>query len=153
MWSRRYGRQKCSLFDEKRGVYYFTRHVPNDLQRHYEKPRIVMCLKTRIQIAALKAIQSLKSKLDSFWLQMRISNMGVPVPCLLTKGQPYAYSTLDTQKKMQLVLRNIGSPDFNEKTKTTQMSWYIPIKPWLKFPITMLLSLFPLPPSICKADV
>jgi len=73
---------------KKRGVYYFTRHVPNDLQRHYEKPRIVMCLKTRIQIAALKAIQSLKSKLDSFWLQMRISNMGVPVPCLLTKGQP-----------------------------------------------------------------
>jgi hypothetical protein len=22
----------------KGGVYYFTRHVPNDLQRHYDKP-------------------------------------------------------------------------------------------------------------------
>ena len=24
----------------KGGVFYFTRHVPNDLQRHYETPRI-----------------------------------------------------------------------------------------------------------------
>ncbi|MGB1515456.1 MAG: DUF6538 domain-containing protein, partial [Paracoccaceae bacterium] len=31
----------------KGGVFYFTRHVPNDLQRHYETPRIVICLKTR----------------------------------------------------------------------------------------------------------
>ena len=31
----------------KGGVFYFTRHVPNDLKRHYETPRIVICLKTR----------------------------------------------------------------------------------------------------------
>ena len=36
----------------KGGVYYFTRHVPNDLQRHYEKPRVVMCLKTRSRNSA-----------------------------------------------------------------------------------------------------
>ena len=39
----------------KGGVYYFTRHVPNDLQRYYEKPRIVMFLKTRNKTAALNA--------------------------------------------------------------------------------------------------
>ena len=39
----------------KGGVYYFTRHVPNDLQRHYEKPCIVMFLKTRNETAALNA--------------------------------------------------------------------------------------------------
>lgn len=39
----------------KGGFYYFTRHVPNDLQRHYEKPRIVMFLKTRNKTAALNA--------------------------------------------------------------------------------------------------
>ena len=27
----------------KGGVFYFTRHVPNDLQKHYETPRIVNC--------------------------------------------------------------------------------------------------------------
>ena len=67
--------------------YYFTRHVPNDLQRHYDKPRIVMCLKTRNKMSALKASQSLASKLDDFWLQMRISNKDVPAVNLLTKGQ------------------------------------------------------------------
>ena len=72
----------------KGGVYYFTRHVPNDLQRHYDKPRIAMCLKTRNKMSAMKASQSLASKLDDFWLQMRISNMDVPAANLLTKGQP-----------------------------------------------------------------
>ena len=72
----------------KGGVYYFTRHVPNDLQRHYQKPRIVMCLKTRSKNAALKASHSLASKLDDFWLQMRISHMEVPAAELLITGQP-----------------------------------------------------------------
>ena len=71
----------------KGGVYYFTRHVPNDLQRHYEKPRIVICLKTRSKNAALKASHSLAGKLNDFWLQMRISKMDVPAANLLIKGQ------------------------------------------------------------------
>ena len=72
----------------KGGVYYFTRHVPNDLQRHYHKPRIVMCLKTRSKNAALKASHSLASKLDDSWLQMRISQMEVPAADLLITRQP-----------------------------------------------------------------
>ena len=57
----------------KGGVYYFTRHVPNDIQKHYEKTRIVMCLKTRSKTAAVKASHALASKLDDFWLKLRIS--------------------------------------------------------------------------------
>ena len=71
----------------KGGVFYFTRHIPNDLQRHYERPRIVMCLKTRSKNAALKASHSLASKLDEFWLQMRLSSMEVPGSNLLVKNQ------------------------------------------------------------------
>ena len=72
----------------KGGVYYFTRHVPNDLQRHYEKPRIVICLKTRSKNAALRASKSLARKLDDFWLKIRISELEVPASHLLIKGQP-----------------------------------------------------------------
>ena len=71
----------------KGGVYYFTRHVPNDIQRHYSKPRIVMCLKTRSKNAALKASNALASKLDDFWLQMRIGEMDVPASSLLIRGK------------------------------------------------------------------
>ena len=70
------------------GIYYFTRHVPNDLQRHYEKPRIVMCLKARNKHAALHASKSLANKLDDFWLKMNISELEILASHLLKKGQP-----------------------------------------------------------------
>ena len=54
----------------KGGVFYFSRHVPNDVQKHYERPSIVICLKTSSKPAALKASRSIASKLDDFWLQM-----------------------------------------------------------------------------------
>ena len=72
----------------KGGVFYFTRHVPNDLQKHYETPRIVICLKTRSKNAALKASRSIAAKLDDFWLQMRVANMSVPASDKLNKQQP-----------------------------------------------------------------
>ena len=72
----------------KGGVFYFTRHVPNDLQKHYETPRIVICLKTRNRESAIKASRSMAAKLDDFWLQMRVANMDVPASDKLTKQQP-----------------------------------------------------------------
>ena len=72
----------------KGGVFYFTRHVPNDLQRHYETPRIVICLKTRNHASALRASRSMASKLDDFWLQMRLSHLDVPASDRLVKQQP-----------------------------------------------------------------
>lgn len=72
----------------KGGVFYFTRHVPNDLQRHYETPRIVICLKTRNHASALRANRSMAAKLDDFWLQMRLSHLDVPALDRLVKQQP-----------------------------------------------------------------
>ena len=72
----------------KGGVIYFTRHVPNDLQRHYETPRIVICLKTRNRTSAMNASRSMAAKLDDFWLQMRLSHLDVPASDRLVKQQP-----------------------------------------------------------------
>ena len=72
----------------KGGVFYFTRHVPNDLQRYYETPRIVICLKTRNHASALRASRSMAAKLDDFWLQMRLSHLDVPASDRLVKQQP-----------------------------------------------------------------
>ena len=78
----------------KGGVYYFTRYVPNDLQKYYEKSRIVSCLKTWSESAALKASHSFASKLGDFWLKKRVSNIDVPTSHLLIKGQPAESFTL-----------------------------------------------------------
>ena len=79
---------QCEYLWQKRGVYYFRRKVPNDVRRHYERPQIVICLKTKSKSAAVKASRSIASKLDDFWLQMRIADMDVPASHLLVKGKP-----------------------------------------------------------------
>jgi hypothetical protein len=79
---------QCEYLWQKRGVYYFRRKVPNDVQQHYERSQIVICLKTKSKSAAVKASRSIASKLDDFWLQMRISDMDVPASHLLVKGKP-----------------------------------------------------------------
>ena len=100
----------------KGGVYYFTRHVPNDIQEHYEKPRIVICLKTRSKSVAMKASNSLASKLDDFWLKLRISNIDVPASNLLVKGQPAKSFTSNFPKlsgalNKYCLLKGIGKSD------------------------------------------
>ena len=82
----------------KGGVYYFTRHVPADMQRHYSKPRIVLCLKTRSRVSALKASAMIAGKLDDFWLQMRVSNMDVPAASLLVKPHGDAVKSSNAPK-------------------------------------------------------
>ena len=55
---------QCEYLWQKRGVYYFRRKVPNDVQQHYERSQIVICLKTKSKSAAIKASRSIVSKLD-----------------------------------------------------------------------------------------
>ena len=62
--------------------------MPNDVQKHYERPQIVICLKTKSKSAAVKASRSIASKLDDFWLQIRIADMDIPASHLLVKGKP-----------------------------------------------------------------
>ena len=89
----------------KGGVFYFTRHVPNDLQRHYETPRIVICLKTRNRESAIKASRSMAAKLDDFWLQMRVANMDVPASDKLTKQQPKEAFTSSAPKMSDALVK------------------------------------------------
>lgn len=56
----------------KRGVFYFSRHVPIDMRAHHGRSRIVVCLKTKSGDAAVKGSQALTQKLDDYWLSLRI---------------------------------------------------------------------------------
>ena len=76
---------QCEYLWQKRGVYYFRRKVPNDVRKHYERPQIVICLKTKSKSAAVKASRSIASKLDDFWLQIRIADMDIPASHLLVQ--------------------------------------------------------------------
>ena len=73
---------------KKNEVFYFRRHVPVDVQKHYERSSIVICLKTKSKPSALRASKSIASKLDDFWFQMRLAELDVPASHLLIKGKP-----------------------------------------------------------------
>ena len=42
----------ASFLYKKRGVYYFSKQVPNDIKAHYSRQRVVICLKTKSKGAA-----------------------------------------------------------------------------------------------------
>ena len=50
--------KQCEYLWLKGGFYYFRRHVPVDVQQHYERSCVVICLKTRSKASALRASRS-----------------------------------------------------------------------------------------------
>ncbi|MDC1182791.1 hypothetical protein N8144_05830 [Planktomarina temperata] len=59
-----------------------------DVQKHYERSSIVICLKTKSKPSALRASKSIASKLDDFWFKMRLADLDVPASHLLIKEKP-----------------------------------------------------------------
>lgn len=59
-------------------VYYFSKSIPNDLQHHYSKPRIVLSLKTKSPHRAATASRIMLSKLEDYWLGLRLKDIEVP---------------------------------------------------------------------------
>ena len=70
----------------KRGVYYFSRHVPIDVRQHHDCKRIVICLKTKSLDAADRAARSIACKLDEYWLGLRLQTILVIALGSPTKG-------------------------------------------------------------------
>ncbi len=56
---------------QKRGVYYFTRRVPKDLEGYYRCPKIALSLHTKSLKAAKAKSASLASQHEEEWLTLR----------------------------------------------------------------------------------
>jgi hypothetical protein len=67
----------------KDNTYYFSRSVPVDLRCFYTKPRIVQSLKTNSLLRAKTASKVFASKLDDYWLGLRLKSIEVPAAHLL----------------------------------------------------------------------
>jgi integrase len=62
---------------QKRGFYYFSRRVPQEIHKHFPKHRIVLALNTRSRAKALKCAQVICQRLDERWLPMRLDALGL----------------------------------------------------------------------------
>ena len=77
-----------SYLYKKRGVYYFSKRVPCDVRSYYNRDRIVICLKTKSSVSAIRASKSLYQRLDDYWTSIRLTNMQIPAEHLLVNKPP-----------------------------------------------------------------
>ena len=72
-----------SYLYKKRGVFYFSKRVPCDVRSYYKNDRIVICLKTKSNVSAIRSSKSLYQKLDDYWTSIRLTKMQVPAEQML----------------------------------------------------------------------
>ena len=75
-----------SYLYKKRGVYYFSKRVPCDVRSYYKSDRIVICLRTKSNVSAIRASKSLYQRLDDYRTSIRLTNMQVPAEHILLKN-------------------------------------------------------------------
>ena len=74
----KYTNKHPSYTYQKDSYYYFSRAVPCDLREHYSTARLVICLHTKSRCRAKLASKNLASKLEDYWLGLRLKRADVP---------------------------------------------------------------------------
>jgi integrase len=91
--------------------FYFSRSVPVDLRRFYTKPRIVQSLKTNSLLRAKTASKVFASKLDDYWLGLRLKSLDVPAPHLLVAdGNASSLPTIEEALEVYFAVKGVGRP-------------------------------------------
>ena len=80
----------------KRGVYYFVRRIPSDLQPLYRTDRVILSLRTKSLHRASRASERLSSRLDDYWLDLRLRQTDVPGSHLLRDHSSQKHKTTVT---------------------------------------------------------
>ena len=67
--------QNHTYLKRRSGIYYFTRRIPNDLQRQYKRDRLYVSLRTRSRRKAMAASERLSNELEALWSQAHIKSI------------------------------------------------------------------------------
>ena len=62
----------------KDGIFYYYRRIPKDLLNRYDETRIVMSLRTKNIKAASRSAGAITSRLDEYWMSIRINDLQIP---------------------------------------------------------------------------
>ena len=68
------------------GVYYYHRRVPNDLSSYYSGPKLCFSLRTSSRKAAERAAASVTSRLDDYWMGIRLQKLDIPVLAVVNEA-------------------------------------------------------------------
>ena len=64
--------QNSSYLISRNGIYYYSRRVPADLYKRFEKDRVIISLRTRSQDKALRSAATLSDRLERHWESLRL---------------------------------------------------------------------------------
>ncbi|XDZ69930.1 DUF6538 domain-containing protein [Alphaproteobacteria bacterium LSUCC0744] len=96
----------------KGNTYYFSRHIPFDIQPHYKSSRVVICLKTDCRVRAKQAARSIAQRLEDYWMSLRLANLDIPAFHLLrSEPQKLSHSscmTLTEALELYLWLKGVN---------------------------------------------
>jgi integrase len=92
----------------KRGVYYFSKRIPQDIQSHYQQSRIVHSLRTKDKNQAHSAACHLSEKLEHFWFQLRLQNQAEQLSNLKFIKQAHLQLSIDDALEYYLKERGEG---------------------------------------------
>ena len=95
----------------KDNSFYFSRSVPVDLRCFYTKPRIIQSLRTNSLTRAKTASKVFASKLDDYWLGLRLKTLDVPAAHLLIEhGTTSSLPTIEEALEVYFEVKGIGRP-------------------------------------------
>ena len=90
------------------GIYYFVRHVPDDVKSYYSSDRISMSLRTKSNGVAIRATKSICQRLDDYWLGLRLQKMDIPAIHLVSSNEDLDDSSPLISDSLDLYLRLKG---------------------------------------------
>jgi hypothetical protein len=67
----------------KDSIFYFQKMILGDVQHHYTPKRISFSLRTRSRRNAETAAKVIVSKLNAYWLSIRLTTLDLPASHLL----------------------------------------------------------------------
>ena len=64
--------QNSSYLISRNGIYYYSRRVPADLNKRFNKDWIIISLRTRFKDKALRFATTLSDRLERYWGSLRL---------------------------------------------------------------------------------
>ena len=100
------GHKSPSYIQQRNGLLYFVRRVPDDIRSHYTSPKIRRSLRTKSISVATRSAKSINQRLEDYWLGLRLQQSDIPAINLVRTPQPdIADECLTLSQAMDLYLR------------------------------------------------
>ena len=95
---------------ERDGLFYFVRRVPDDLRCNYTSPKNRRSLRTRSLSVATRSAKSINQRLEDYWLGLRLQQIDIPAIDLVrvTPSSDQNCLTLSDARDLYLRLKGAG---------------------------------------------